>query len=197
MEDGVAMARRFSSDAGLTLVEVLLALGVLTVGMVGAAGVLAQGMEKLVSSPGDVVATQKASEAIEAVFSARDNDKLTWAQIRNVKGYSGSDGGVFLDGPQTLKIAGADGLVNTQDDQSIETAVLPGPDQLLGTSDDTTTTLSGYTREIQIRDVANEPVGCGTVLLPCTLRTVKVIIGFRSGTMNRTYTLNTYISTYQ
>jgi hypothetical protein len=190
------MVRPFSSQAGSSLVEVLLAIGVLTVGMVGAAGVLTQGMEKLVSSPGDVVATQKAAEAIEAVFSARDNHKLTWSQIRNRYGYSGSDGGVFYDGPLSLKVAGADGLVNTSDDGAIETSILPGPDQLLGTSDDTTVTLTGYTREIQVRDVANEPLNCGTVTVPCTLRSIKVIITFRSGSVNRTYTLTTYISNY-
>jgi hypothetical protein len=189
------MGRRVSSSSGTSLVEVLLALGVLTVGMVGAAGVLTQGMEKLVSSPGDVVATQKAAEAIEAVFSARDNHKLTWSQIRNVYGLS-SDGGVFLDGPQPLKVAGADGLVNTADDGAIESQVLPGPDQRLGTSDDSTVTLSGYTREIQIRDIPNEPLNCGSPTTPCTLRSVKVIITFRTGSVNRTYTLTTYISNY-
>lgn len=190
------MRRDLSSQRGLSLIEVLLALGVLTVGMLGAAGVLTQGMEKLTSSPGDVVATQKAAEAIEAVFSARDNDKLTWAQIRNYKGGSGSDGGVFLDGPQSLKYAGNDGLVNTTDDTVIESNILPGPDQLLGTSDDTTVTLSGYTREIQIRDIPNEPLNCGTTVNPCTLRSIKIIITFQSGSMTRTYTLTTYISTY-
>lgn len=190
------MGRRLSSQSGLSLVEVLLAIGVLTVGMVGAAGVLTQGMERLVSSPGDVVATQKAAEAIEAVFSARDNHKLTWAQIRNQYGYTGSDGGVFLDGPQPLKIAGLDGLVNTLDDGAIESNLLPGPDQLLGTLDDTTVTLNGYTRTIEVRDVANEPLNCGTTLVPCTLRSIKITITFRSGSVNRTYNLTTYISTY-
>ena len=60
--------------------------------------------------------TQKAAQAIEAVFGARDSHKVTWAQIRNVNGASGSDGGIFLDGPQPLPQAGPDGLVNTGDD---------------------------------------------------------------------------------
>lgn len=190
------MQRDLSCQRGLSLVETLLALGVLTVGMLGAAGVLTQGMEKLASSPGDVVATQKAAEAVEAVFSARDSHKLTWAQIRNVNGASGYDGGIFLDGPQSLKKAGDDGLVNTADDGAVESSVLPGPDQLLGTSDDSTVTLDNFTREIQIQDVPNEPPNCGTVTAPCTLRSIKVIITFRSGSTKRTYTLTTYISNY-
>ena len=67
----------------------MFALGVLTVGVLASAAVLATGMQNLSSSPGDVVVTQKAAQAIEAVFSARDSHKLTWAQIRNVKGAIG------------------------------------------------------------------------------------------------------------
>ena len=104
----------------------MIALGVLTTGVLGAAGVLAAGMQNLSSSPADVIVTQKAAQAIEAVFSARDSHKLTWAQIRNVNG-RGSDGGIFLDGPQPLKLAGADGLVNTADDTAtVETVDAAG-----------------------------------------------------------------------
>ena len=185
-----------SSQRGFSLVEAVMALGVLTAGMLGAAAVLTTGMDRLTSSPGDVVATQKASEAIEAVFAARDSHKLTWAQIRNAKGVSGSDGGVFLDGPKSLLLAGPDGLVNTADDTTVETVTLPGPDQLLGTSDDTTNTLNGFTREIVIKDVANEPNACGAVLTPCMLRSITVTVTYQSGTTKRTYTLTTYISSY-
>ena len=173
-----------------------MSLGVLTVGMLGAAAVLTQGMEKLTSSPGDLVATQKAAEAIEAVYAARDSHTLTWAQIRNVNGASGYDGGVFLDAPQSLKVAGADALVNTADDGAVETTTLPGRDQLLGTADDTTVTLTGYTREVKIRDVPNEPLNCGAANNPCTLRSVTVTVTYQSGSTKRTYTLTTYISTF-
>jgi type II secretory pathway pseudopilin PulG len=177
-----------SSQTGFSLVEAVIALGVLTVGVLGTAAVLATGMQHLSSSPADVVVTQKAAQAIEAVFSARDSHKVTWAQIRNVKGPLGSDGGIFLDGPQPLYTAGPDGLVNTSDDDSaIETVKLPGKDQVLGTADDQTLTLSQYTREIAIRDVANENG---------QLRSVTVIMTYRSGPTTKTYTLVTFISAY-
>ena len=147
---------KISSQKGFSLVETVIALGVLTTGVLGAAAVLATGMQNLSSSPADVVVTQKAAQAIEAVFSARDSHKLTWAQIRNVHGASGTDGGIFLDGAQPLKLAGLDGLVNTgrRHDRRDHHVTLPGKDQLLGTADDQTTTLSSFTREIMIRDVA-------------------------------------------
>jgi Tfp pilus assembly protein PilV len=171
-----------NSSSGFSLAETVIALGILTTGVLGAAAVLATGMQNLSSSPSDVVTTQKAAQAIEAVFSARDSGKLTWAQIKNV-----SQGGVFVDGAQPLKLAGADGLVNTVDDTSVETVTLPGADGTLNTADDSTVTLSSHTREIAITDVPNENG---------ELRTIVVTIRYRNGATIRTYTLTSLISAY-
>jgi hypothetical protein len=185
-----------SSEAGFSLIETVVATGVLAVGLLGSVAVLGAGMQRLSSSPNEVVAVQKATEAIESVFSARDSHKIAWAELRNVQGSSGSDGGVFLDGARQLKLAGADGLVNTADDGAIETVVLPGPDQSLGTADDKTVLLSNFQREITIRDIPNEPVGCGTGPSPCTLRSITVKVTYQDGKATRSYTLTTYISNY-
>jgi prepilin-type N-terminal cleavage/methylation domain-containing protein len=175
-----------ASERGFSLIETLMALGVLTVGVLGAAGVLAQGLQRIAGAPGDVIAAQKAAEAIESVFSARDSHVLVWAQIRNVHGQSGNDNGVFLDNPQPVKLAGPDGLVNTADDaaQPVESVVYPGPDQMLGTADDKTVTLSNFTREIIIRDVETD------------LRSITVIVTYQDGQSQRSYTLTTYISNF-
>jgi type II secretory pathway pseudopilin PulG len=188
-----------SSRSGFSLVETMIALGVLTVGVIGAAGILATGMQKLSSSPGDVVMMQKATEAIEAVFSARDSHRLTWAQLQNVFGASGSDGGIFTDGAQPLTLAGPDGLVDTTDDlATIESIILPGHDQILGTADDVTQVLTQYTRTITIRNVLNDPPGCsaGPSAAPCQLRSVTVTITYQNGTRTNSYTMTTFISAY-
>jgi prepilin-type N-terminal cleavage/methylation domain-containing protein len=173
-------------DHGFSLIETVIALGLLAVGVLGAAGVFSEGLRMVSSSPGDLVATQKAAEAIESVFSARDSHVLTWAQLRNVKGQTGNDGGIFLDGPQDIRQAGPDGLVNTADDaaQPIESVVYPGPDQLIGTPDDKTVALTSYKREIIIRDVETD------------LRSIVVTVTFWSGTAQRTFSLTTYISNF-
>lgn len=193
MEIGVTM-RKHSSASGFSLIETVIAMGVLATGMLGAAAVMSAGMQGVSSSPRDLIAIQKATEAIESVFSARDSHVLTWSQIRNVKGVSGSDNGVFLDGPQSLVLAGPDGLVNTADDASQpgESFLLPGKDQMLGTSDDTTQTLTDYTREIKIADVAGEVDVNGI----CMLRSITVNVIYQSGPTKRTYSLVTYISSY-
>lgn len=173
-----------SGQRGFSLIETMIAVGVLSVGLLGAAALLASGMQKIASSPRDLIATQKATEAIESVFSARDTHTLTWAQIQNVRGASGSDGGIFLDGPQPLRAPGADGLIDTADDGAIETVVYPGPDQQFGTADDITVTLNGFTREIRIRDVE------------ANLRSITVIVVYQDGAATRTYTLTAYISSF-
>ena len=68
---------KWRSGRGISLIETAIALGVLSVGVLGAAALFTQGMERTKSSPGDLVATQKAQEAVESVFAARDSHTVT------------------------------------------------------------------------------------------------------------------------
>jgi hypothetical protein len=176
---------KWRSGKGTSLIETAIALGVLTVGALGAAAVFTQGMESTRSAPGDLVATQKAQEAIESVFAARDSHTVTWAQLRNVTG-TGADGGIFLDGALDIRDPGPDGIVSTADDaaEPIESTTYPGPDLLVGGADDTIATLAGFTREIAIRN------------LTADLRSITVTVTYRAGRAVRTYTLTAYISNY-
>jgi type II secretory pathway pseudopilin PulG len=167
------------NDRGFSLIETVVALGVMTVALLGLAALLTAGMRRIASAPGDLTATQKASEAIESVFSARDTHTLTWAQLQNV-----AAGGIFLDGPQSLRLPGNDGLIDTADDGAIETVRYPGRDGLIGNGDDVVVTLSNFTREIQIRNVE------------ANLRSITVIIRYPQGSAMRTYTLTSYISNF-
>jgi hypothetical protein len=173
------MGRNMGNESGISLIETMIAMLVLTVGATAMAQVFLQGMTATTSSPGELVATQKAAEAVENVFAARDAHTITWAQLRNV-----SDGGIFLGGARGLTVAGDDGIVNTSDDGAIETSQGPGPDGLLGTSDDTEETLDTFTREIVIEDISPD------------LRSLTVNIEYQAGSTRRTYTLVTYISAF-
>jgi len=156
-----------------------MAVSVLTVGALGLAGVFAVGVKRTTGSPNELLATQKAAAAIESVFSARDSHMATWAQLCNV-----DHGGIFKNGPQPLKVEGPDGVVNTADDGAVETVVLPGHDDKMGTPDDVTQTLDGFTREIKIVDLSPD------------LREVTVTITYKDGAMTRTYVLTAYISSF-
>lgn len=176
--------RAGDSEAGVSLIEVLFALGVLVVGALALGGVLTQGMQAMVNSQSQLIAIEKAAEAVETVFKARDSRVITWGQIRNVVGASGSDGGIFIDGALPVRAAGNDGIVNTADDGAVEEIVNPGPDGLLGTADDERVPLSVFSREVEIRDVS------------AVLRQIRVIIRYRVGGGGREYVLVTYISQF-
>jgi prepilin-type N-terminal cleavage/methylation domain-containing protein len=173
-----------ASERGFTLVESLLALGILSGGLLMLCMVLVTGVKRLADAPLDLMAKQKAVEAVEAVFQARDTRLLTWSQIRNVQGGSGTDGGVFLDGARPMKTAGLDGLVNTADDGAVEVVVLPGADGVLGTADDQSIPLTQFTREVRIRDIN------------AVLRQIDVIITYQTSNGTRQYSLMTYVSSY-
>ena len=176
-----------ASGAGFSLIELSVAIGIMSVAVLGLAGSMAAGFRHLATSPAHVIAAQKATQAVEAVFAARDSHRLVWNQIRNVRG-AGADGGVFLDGAQSMRTPGVDGLVNTADDgPAVEQTQMPGPDNILGTADDRQLALYGFTREIAIRDIAGENG---------QLRAVTVTITYQAGTRRESYVLSTYISSY-
>jgi type II secretory pathway pseudopilin PulG len=170
-------------ESGFSLVETLIAMGILATGLLSLAAVFAMGLNQLRGSTASLIAREKAREAVESVHTARDTRVITWAQIRNT-----GNGGVFLDEPQPLRQAGADGIVGTADDGDLETTIAPGPDNILGTDDDIATPLDTYTRTITISDIITNGAPNPS------LRQLTVTIGFRVGDAQRTYTLTTYIS---
>jgi prepilin-type N-terminal cleavage/methylation domain-containing protein len=167
-------------EAGFSLIETVIAMAILATGLLSLAGVFAFGLRNLAGSSFGLTAREKAREAVESVHTARDTRVITWAEIRNV-----ANAGVFLDGPQPLRTAGPDGLVNTADDAAIEVTVGPGFDNILGTADDVNMPLDTFTREIAITEfpVPNP-----------NLRQLRVTITYRVGDSQRSYTLTTYVS---
>src|SRR3954469_20760614 len=98
MVAGVVMTR---SQSGFSLLETMFALSILSVGALGMAGVFGRGMQGTTSSPSELTATQKAGEAVESVFSARDSPPIGWDQLRNQ-----NHAGIFKVGPQPMRVAG-------------------------------------------------------------------------------------------
>jgi pilin/secretion family protein with methylation motif len=185
---------RLTREDGFSLMETVVALSILMVGLLGLAQVFYFGMSIVGTSSAQLIAREKAREAIESVHTARDTRVITWAQIRNAAApncgawvnTTANGGGTFLNGQQNLLAAGADGLVYTGDDAGQE--MTPGPDNTLGTADDIP--LVGFTREIAICDINGN----------ANLRQIAVTIRYNGssavGNQRRTYTLTTYISSF-
>lgn len=178
---------------GFSMLEALVAMLILTIGLVGLAQVSYLGLAIVSTSSPALIAREKAREAVESVHAARDTVVLSWAQIRNATppatcpaGTTANGGGRFLPGERALLKAGVDGLVNTIDDSGVESA--PGPDNLPGTADDVP--LLGFTRQIDICDVDGNTA----------LRMITVTIRYRGsrahGPLQREFQLTTLISSF-
>jgi len=180
-----------ANDDGFSLIEVIVATGILATGLLSLAGVFAMGMVHMAGSSPGIIAREKAREAVESVHTARDTGNTPWAKIRNTNAVPP---GAFLVGEQPMYAPGVDGLVNTADDDDLGTAgleKLPGTDNILGTTDDIP--LSDYTREIQISDVMTD---YAPIVVNPNLRQIRVIIKYKVSGGWRTYTLTTYISSF-
>ncbi|MBI4473249.1 MAG: prepilin-type N-terminal cleavage/methylation domain-containing protein [Acidobacteria bacterium] len=141
------------SQAGTSLIEVLIASFILTVVLLAVAMAMGAGVYSMFFTQELLIAKQKAREALESVFTARNTQNVTWADIRNVGG-----DGIFMDGFQPIREMGDDGIANTEDDEDepLELLHFPGPDGELGTADDQDRPLSNFQRRITIGNVMED-----------------------------------------
>jgi hypothetical protein len=168
-----------SSQSGFSFVEALIGLAILSGGLLALASGLSQGMVLMSTTHFHQIAKEKASEAMESVYTSRDADRFdSWDDIQNVDG-----GGIFLNGMQPLRVAGADGLVNTLDDQSLtQIESDPGKNGIPGDADDVF--LTNFQREIQIAD------------LSANLRQITVTVSYTVGGVTRQYQLTSFMSPF-
>jgi len=172
---------------GFSLIEVMVAMIVLSVALLSLVGVFTMGLQRMRTSTPMVIAREKAREAVESVHAARDTGEFAWNTLLNV-----AQGGVFLNGAQPIRLPGIDGLVNTADDGAVETMAKPGADGILSTADDEIVTLNDFTRQIEIAPLNFD----GTTTVNPNLRQVTVTVRYKVDNGWRTYRLVTYVSSY-
>ena len=192
-----------SAEGGFTLLEVMIAIMVMTIGLLAVIATFATAISATASAQEDLVARHKALDAMESIYTARNSQQLPFASIQNI-----ANGGVFKGGAQQLLCAGPDGLVGTADDVActapdtgaacpggVECLVLPGPDVVLGTADDVTQSLSNFTRTITFGQV-QLPASQGGGVNP-NLVSVAITVSYtKPGWPARAYTVNSLISSY-
>jgi prepilin-type N-terminal cleavage/methylation domain-containing protein len=193
-------ARRVLAQRGFTLIETIIAVAILTIGLVTLLATFGVAVHATQNGEENLIAREKAEQAMESIYTARNTQQLTFAQIANT-----SNGGIFITGASQMLCAGPDGLVNTSDDVNCpangpcaagpECVVLPGPDGILGTPDDVGMSLANFTRTIAIANALNSD---GT--LNQTLKIVTVTITYTvggSGGAPHSYSYNGLISSYR
>ncbi len=187
-------------EGGFTLIEVMIAIVVMSVGLLAVIASFATAIAATQSAEEDLIARQKALEAMESIYTSRNSQQIPFAAVANT-----ASGGIFLSGPQPLLCAGPDGLVGTGDDipcttqagadcpnGGAECMVLPGPDGVLGTADDTIMSLSNFTRTVAINQVL---LPSGTVNANMMAITITVTYT-KDGLPTRSFTANGLISSY-
>jgi prepilin-type N-terminal cleavage/methylation domain-containing protein len=191
---------RSHSAAGFTLVEVMISAAIVLIGLLAVLASFGAVIASTQFSEQDMIAKQKALEALESIYTARNTQQVTFAQIVNV-----SSGGIFKDGYQPLLSAGADGLLGTADDTNfppqapcpggVECIPLPGPDGILGTADDSYISLANFQRQILVSNVLEtDGVTVDPNLKQITVN-VQYVKNQTGGT--RTYTVQALISAFR
>ena len=172
-----------SKDAkGFTIIEVMIATFVIVIALVSLLTLFAYSVATMALTEDLLIGKEKAREALESIFTARNTQQITFDQIHNV---SNDPPGIFVSGYQPLKTSGADGLVGTADDGAVEAYTLPGE----------VIELNQFEREIQIDPVfyADAP----TVVDP-DVRRVTIRIRFSTPLGGqRIFELGSYISRFR
>ena len=146
------------SDSGFSLLEMVVAITLLTVGLLGVASAIGYAM--VASNHGRSITNTKllAVSILEQMETLRNTGNLTFGQIANV-GQVNNTGAArnfvgFPAGPQQVSTnPGPDGMFGTADD-----LIDAGPDNIFGTWDDVVNpnfALVGVTRQIQITSLGS------------------------------------------
>jgi prepilin-type N-terminal cleavage/methylation domain-containing protein len=192
--------RASSQQRGFTIIETMIAIAIMGIGIVTLVAAFAAAVGATNNAEENLIARQKTLEAMESVYTARNTQQITFAQIANT-----TSGGIFTNGATQLLAAGPDGLVNTADDLNFpasgpcptgpECVVLPGPDGILGTADDKAMSLGNFTRQIQIGSVLEVD---GVTIDP-NLKQITVTVSYSTGgsTVPRAYSVTALISAFR
>lgn len=149
---------RTGSEGGFTMIEAIVAIFVLTIGLIGTVAAIIYALEFGAISRNVGTAKQVIVASIEEVETLRNAQRLNFRQIANVDAVDNSDSSNQFSGfskgfvPVSTE-PGVDGVNGTNDDLSIA----PGDDGKYGTDDDKKDSLriiGGYTRQITVSEIS-------------------------------------------
>lgn len=126
--------RSRKAQRGFSLIEMMIATVVTGVGLLAMIGLFAKSLATMQYAQEGIIAKQKAREALEGVYAARDDSSLNFTQIDNF-----ANGGIFKDGFVPMMVNTTTGISGTTTDSNT-------PDSV--TIDGQNVPLSNYQRQI-------------------------------------------------
>ena len=173
------------SEAGFSLLEMVIAITILSIGLLGVASAI--GYAIVASNHGRSITNTKllAVSMLEQMETLRDTNNLTFGQIANV-GQVSNTGAVkvflgFQPGFQQVSInPGPDGIFGTADD-----LIDAGTDGIFGTRDDFVNpnlALVGVTRQVQITNLSSK------------LKKIQVTVGYSVSGMPKQLLVTGYLN---
>jgi prepilin-type N-terminal cleavage/methylation domain-containing protein len=188
--------RRHRKQRGFTLIETMIAMVVLSVGILGLAAMLADSLAWMNTSQFDYIAQQKAAASVESIYTARNLGQATWSTICNV-GSAVCTGGIFMNGAEPLCDPGPDNIIGTADDYS-GTNCSVSSDSILMT--DSTgkypTTMASAAKVPLTAYNFQRTITISAFPNVSNLRTITVLITYKAGRFNKSYTLTANISNF-
>ncbi len=176
-----------SLESGFSYIDVMIALVILMVGILALLSGISSSILAAKGQEQQLLAKQYATSAMESLMSVKetDPDRLGWNAIGNVGSNpnpSGTPQGIFVTGFQPVY----------QD---------AGPDEVIGTADDTGTEVEGLQREITITDICDpdrpSPICSPAGTMDVKMRSVTVTVVYFVGLLEREEQVATVLTNYE
>lgn len=152
------MRDRAADSRGFSLIETVIALGIITIGILSLAGTLALTIVNNNRIQQVTVAKYIAISTIETIIAAREADVLAFVEISSYDAAKNKKG-FLLNQRLPVRGAGADGIFGTNDDSGdVVYTIGPNPNRNDGRFDGVNDqqlnlTQLGYSRQIEVTDL--------------------------------------------
>ena len=173
------------SEAGFSYIDVMIAVVILLVGILGLVSAITGAIFQTKGQEQQLTAKQVATSTMESIMSVKETDaaRLGWNKVGNICVTTPCPvpQGIFQNGVQPVEMDA-------------------GPDEVLGTADDNGAVLTGFTREIIIRDECDQdrpsynctPAGNMAV----RVRSIEIKVKYYVGSIQREEVLTTVLTNY-
>lgn len=179
---------RHSSEKGFSYIEVMIAIVILMVGILALLAAISAAVVRARGHDQQLAAKQIAASTLESIMSVKetsDPNRLGWLAVGNIGSNLDED-----DDPQGIFNVGLHPVMSEA-----------GPDEVLGTADDAGDVMTGFQREIIIRDICDPDrpsYNCPTPGdSPVRIRAVEVNVRYFIGAAEFTERISTALTDYQ